>query len=125
MHLNLLATIQKPTARTKDDDDLLRSPFENILKLGVNSMNQPSQSKPQEETYEKLNHMESAPKLPTRSTNPFSEDIRKPTPPPPPSAVTQSSTQGYSATSDQSYWENTDEYQGQTFFSRFSPFSID
>lgn len=79
-------------------------------------MNQPAESKPSEETYQRLNHTETAPKLPTRSTNPFSEDIQKPSPPPPLPKPIQPPAQGHSATSDESYWENTDEYQGKSFF---------
>lgn len=76
-------------------------------------MNQPVQPKPVEETYERLNHTETAPKMPIRSTNPFQEDVQHP---PTPVRTMQSTSQGYSATSDESYWENTDEYYGKSFF---------
>ena len=115
--MSLIATVRKTTTNTNNnDDDLLRSPFENILKLGVDSMNKPTEEKPTEETYQKLNFTENAYKAPIRSTNPFAEDIQKPSSP---ANVTQSLPRGNSNTSDDSYWENTADYHGKysrTFF---------
>ena len=75
-------------------------------------MNQSTEPKPVEETYQRLNHTETAPKMPTRSTNSFHEDVQKP---PVPARVMQSTSQGHSATSDESYWENANEYYGKYF----------
>lgn len=75
-------------------------------------MNQSTEPKPTEETYQRLNYTETAPKMPTRPTNPFHEDVQKP---PVPVRAMQSTSPGHSATSDESYWENTNEYYGKYF----------
>jgi hypothetical protein len=116
----LIATIQRKPANTDNDDDLLRSPYENILKLGNNSMNTPTEPKPKEETYERLNYTTSAYKAPVRSTNPFDEDVRKPSLPPLPPLP-----QAKSAVSEERHWDNTNEYQSkysQIFFTYSSIF---
>jgi hypothetical protein len=129
-----IATIQRKTTNTNDDDDLLRSPYENILKLGNNSINRSTEQKPKEETYEKLNFASNAYKAPIRSTNPFDDDIQKsssptniprqplpsPTnvpqqPPPSPTNVPQQPPppQAKAIVSDEPYWENTGEYHNK------------
>jgi hypothetical protein len=118
-----IATIQRKTTNTDNDDDLLRSPYENILKLGNNSINRSTEQKPKEETYEKLNFASNAYKAPIRSTNPFDDDIQKsssPTniprqPPPSPTNVPQQAPppQAKAIVSDEPYWENTGEYHGK------------
>ena len=49
----------------------------------VAQINKPPEKGTQEGIYERLNFTSSAPKAPTRPTNPFAEDIQKPPPPNP------------------------------------------
>lgn len=97
---NCIANVNKTLLR---NDDLLRPQHEMVSKLELNptvttakatssleqnskqgishefnSTNTSTEKKPTEDVYQRLNYMNSAPKIPIRSTNPFEEDIRKP-----------------------------------------------
>ncbi len=115
-----VATIQRNPTNTNDDDDLLRSPFEDILKLGNNPISRSTEQKPKEETYQKLDFTNNAYKAPVRSTNPFHDDVQKPSSPTNvPQQPSPPSRQESATVSDEQYWKNTEEYHSkysQIFF---------
>ncbi len=106
-------------SNNNDDDDLLRSPYEPILKLANNQTNKPTEQQPKEEIYQTLNFTQNAYKAPIRSTNPFDENVRQSSPP---TSVIQQLPQEKPIVSEQQTkpnQENTEEYYGKysrTFF---------
>jgi len=78
--MSLIATVGKTTTNsTNNDDDLLRSPFENILKLANNQTNQYRlEQQSNQENYHKLDFKNNAYKVTVRPSNPFSDEIREP-----------------------------------------------
>ncbi|CAM2706194.1 unnamed protein product [Rotaria socialis] len=77
IYVNMSAKIQRSVS-SNNDDDLLGHEYESVLKTEPNSVNTSIEPKSKPDVYEKLNHMNTAPKIPFRSTNPFDEDIKKP-----------------------------------------------
>jgi len=85
------------------------------LKKEHNQNEAPTEQKPEEQIYHKLDFTSNAPKAPVRSTNPFNEDIRKSPPPPQvaqqlPREPTMTTTAPEQRTA--SYWENVESSKG-------------
>ncbi|CAF1316355.1 unnamed protein product [Rotaria magnacalcarata] len=76
IYVNMSAKIQR-SASSSNNDDLLGHEHESIFNTGSNSVNTSIEPKSNPDIYQKLNHMNAAPKIPFRATNPFDEDIKK------------------------------------------------